>query len=164
MDNKDLEQLIEGFSLDLNGFQEYNRIRYPYIMIDYIKEVIPGKSARGYKNLSANEWFFPCHFPNEPNMPGMLQIEALVQMFSMAILTLPDNKGRTTRFVSVDNIKFKKEVLPGDRLDIESKVDSWKRGIAKGSGIGYINGKVACSADFVICIPEILEQYKPKRG
>lgn len=163
MDDKDLKLSEIGFSLDLNGFQEYNKTLYPYIMVDYIEEVIPGKSARGYKNLSANEWFFPCHYPGDPNMPGLLQVEALVQMFSISILTLPGNKRAATRFVSADNIKFKKEVVPGDKLVIETKVISWRRGVAKGNGIGYTNGEIACSADFVICLPQILEQFKPKR-
>lgn len=152
----------EGFSVDINGIQEYQQNRYPYLMIDYVQEVIPGKSARGYKNLSMNEWFFPCHYPGAPNMPGMLQIESLVQMFIMTILTLPGNKGKVTNFLGADNIKFRKRVLPGDRLEIEARLDSWKRGVAKGSAVGYTNGEEACRADFKVTIPEILEEFIPK--
>ena len=65
-------------------------------MIDHVDEVIPGKSAKGYKNLTLNEWYFPKHFPDGPNMPGVLQLEALAQMLTVAITTLPGNKGMVT--------------------------------------------------------------------
>jgi len=152
---------MESFSLNSIELQEYQQNRYPYLMIDYVNEVIPGKSAKGYKNLTLNEWFFPKHYPNNPNMPGALQIESLAQMLTIAITTLPGNKGKETLFVSVIS-KFRKEVLPSDRLDIETKVISWKRGLLKGVGIGYTNGTVACESEMVITLPEILEQYLPK--
>lgn len=152
----------KGFSLDAKEILEYQQNRYPYFFIDKVEEVIPGKSARGYKNLAYNEWFFPCHFEDCPNMPGMIQMEALVQMFIMTVLTLPGNKGKKTNFISVDNAKFKRRIYPGDKFDIECTLDSYRRGIAKGSAVGSVNGELACSADFVICIPDVLENFKPK--
>lgn len=153
---------IKGFSLNSVQLQEYQQNRYPYLMIDYVDEVIPGVSAKGYKNLTMNEWFFPPHFPGEPNMPGALQLESLAQMITIAITTLPGNKGKTTRFLSA-SLKFKKQILPGDKLVIETKVVSWKRGILNGVGIGYTNGTIACEAEMIITIPEILEQYSPRK-
>ena len=153
---------MESFSLNSIELQEYQQNRYPYLMIDYVDEVIPGKSAKGYKNLTLNEWFFPKHYPSNPNMPGALQVESLAQMLTIAITTLPGNKGKETLFVSVIS-KFRKEVLPSDRLDIETKVISWKRGLLKGVGIGYTNGIVACESEMIITLPEILEQYLPKK-
>jgi len=150
---------MEGFSLDYNGIHEYQKNSYPYLMIDYVEEVVPGKSAKGFKNLSANDWFFKCHFPGDPNMPGMLQIEALVQMFALTVLTLGDNKGKIAYLSSANNLHFFKKVLPGDRLVIETELHSWKRGIGTGAGKGYINGKIACQADFTIVITDILNQY-----
>ena len=71
---------MEKIILDKNGIHEYQQNRAPYLMIDYATEVIPGKSAKGYKDLNSDEWFFKVHCPKDPNMPGMLQVEALVQM------------------------------------------------------------------------------------
>lgn len=152
---------MEGFSLNYVELQQYQQNRYPYLMIDYVTEVIPGLSAKGFKNLTNNEWFFPSHFPGEPNMPGALQLESLAQMLTIAITTLPELKGKTTRFINA-TINFKKEIVPGDRLYLETKVISWKRGLLKGSGVGIINGKVAVEAEMLISVPDIFNLFKPK--
>ena len=130
-------------------------------MIDHVDEVIPGKSAKGYKNLTNNEWYFPKHFPGGPNMPGALQLEALAQMLTVAITTLPGLKGKVTHALS-HTVRFRKEVVPGDKFVIETEVISWNRGIAKGKGFGYTNGEVACEADMLITIPDILEEFLPQ--
>ena len=153
---------MEGFSLNAIELQKYQQNRYPYLMIDHVDEVIPGKSSKGYKNLTLNEWFFPKHYPANPNYPGALQIESLAQMLTIAITTLPGNKGKETLFVSVFS-KFKKEVLPGDKFVLETKVTSWKRGLLKGVGVGYTNGTIACEAELVITLPDILKQYLPSK-
>ena len=153
---------MKGFSLNCVELQEYQQNRYPYLMIDHVDEVIPGESAKGYKNLTMNEWFFPKHFPDAPNMPGALQLEALAQMLTIAITTLPGNKGKTTRFVST-SLKFRKEIVPGDKLVIETKVNFWSRGVVKGVGTGYTKGTIACEAEMTITIPDIIEQYLPKK-
>lgn len=150
---------MAGFSLDYNGIHEYQKNSYPYLMIDYVEEVIPGKTARGYKNLSANDWFFKCHFPGDPNMPGMLQIEALVQMFALTVLTLDGNKGKIAYLSKANNLKFSRKVLPGEKLVLETELYSWKRGIGKGAGKGSVNGEMACQAEFTIVLPDILNQY-----
>ena len=95
---------------------EYQQNRDPYLMIDFATEVIPGKSAKVYKDLSSDEWFFKVHWPNDPNMPGMLQIEALVQMSALSILSLPGNKGKVMYLTSADKIKFIKKITPNNRL------------------------------------------------
>ena len=99
-------------------------------MIDFVSEVIPGKMANGYKNFTNNEWFFPIHFPGHPNVPGALQLEALAQMLTVAITTLPGNKGKATHAIS-HTVRFRREILPGEKLEIETKVLSWKRGFVK---------------------------------
>ena len=91
---------MEKFSLNSVELQEYQPNRYPFLMIDYVDEVLPGKYARGYKNMTMNEWFFPVHFPDGPNMPGALQLEALAQMLTVAITTLPGLKGKVTHALS----------------------------------------------------------------
>jgi 3-hydroxyacyl-[acyl-carrier-protein] dehydratase len=95
-------------------------------------------------------------------MPGVLQVESLSQMLVVAITTLPENKGKATRIISVSS-NFRKEVLPGDKLVIDIKVNSWKHGVVKGVGIGYTNGTIAVEAEMVISMPDILKQYLPKK-
>jgi 3-hydroxyacyl-[acyl-carrier-protein] dehydratase len=157
-----MDEEIKKFSLNCVELQEYQPNRYPFLMIDHVDEVIPGKSAKGYKNLTLNEWYFPEHFPGAPNMPGALQLEALAQMLTVAITTLPGNKGKIIHGLK-HTVRFKKEVLPGEKLVIETEVISWKRGIAIGKGIAYTSGEVACEADMMISIPDILEKYLPKK-
>ena len=150
-------------NLDAYAIQQYQQNRYPCFFLDYIEEAVPGKSAKGYKNFTFNEWFFPAHFPDEPNVPGFIQIESLTQMFLMTFLTLPENKGKKTGFVSIENARFKKKIVPGNRLDIEAEIKSFRRGLAKGTSVGYIDGEIACSAELVIAIPDILNQFIPVR-
>ena len=83
-----MEKSSNQFSLNSYELLDYQPNRYPYLMIDFVTCVEPGKFAHGYKNLSNNEWFFPKHFPGHPNFPGALQLEALAQMLTVAITTL----------------------------------------------------------------------------
>ena len=154
---------MEKLRLDLNGLHEYQQNRYPYLLIDIAEEVIPGKSARGYKNLNDDDWWFEVHFPGDPNMPGALQIEAMVQLGALMVTTLPGNKGKVVYLISANNLKLMKKILPGDRLDIETELLSWKRGMGKCFGAGYVNGEKVCSIDFNIVMPHILEEYKVKK-
>ena len=130
-------------------------------MIDVVTDVEPGKYAHGYKNLTMNEWYFPKHFPGHPNMPGALQLEALAQMLTVAITTQDGLEGGVTHALQ-HTVRFRKEVVPGDRFEIEAEVLSWKRGVCRGRAVGRTDGEVACEADMMITIPEILEQYLPK--
>lgn len=139
---------------------EYQQNRDPYLMIDYVEELIPGKKAKGYKDLKPDEWFFKVHWPNDPNMPGMLQIESLVQMCALSLLLMPGNKGKLVYITSATNLKFKRKVLPNDRLLIDTKVIKYNRGLAKCQGIGKVKDNLACSADFDIVLPHVINYYK----
>ena len=152
---------MNKFSLDLNGIKEFQQNREPYLMIDYVEEVIPGVSAKGYKNLK-DDWFFKVHWPNDPNMPGMLQIESLVQMSALTVLTLPGNKGKIVYLVSATNLQFKKKIIPGDKLVIDTHLKSWKRGMGYCTGEGYVNNNLACKAEFKIIMPEIIDSFSVK--
>ena len=152
---------MKSFSLDSVQLLDFQPNRYPFLMIDYVTKVEPGKMADGYKNLTLNEWFFPKHFPDSPNMPGALQLEALAQMLTIAITTLPGNKGMVTHALS-HNVRFRKEVLPGKTFKIKTAVESWKRGICIGTGQGIVDGEIACEAKMTITIPNILEKFLPK--
>jgi len=149
--------------LDKKGIYEYQQNREPYLLIDYATEIIPGESAKGYKNLDSNEWFFKVHWPNDPNMPGMLQIESLVQMCALSILSLPGNKGKTMYLTAANNLKFVKKIVPNTRLDIETKIRSFKRGIAICEGVGKVNKEIVCKAEFNLILPEEIKKYNLKK-
>ncbi len=150
-------------NIDAYAIQQFQQNRYPLLFIDFVEEVIPGKSAKGHKNFTFIEWFFPAHFADEPNVPGFIQIEALTQLFLMTFLTLPGNKGKKTGFISIDNARFKRQIIPGDRLDIHAELKSYRRGLAKGNSVGYVKNEVACNADLIIAIPDILTGFLPAK-
>ena len=156
------ESDVGAFSLNYEELLAYQPNRYPFLMIDKVESVLPGKYAKGHKNLTNNEWYFPIHFPGGANMPGALQLEALAQMLTVAITTLPDLKGKVTHALQ-HTVRFKREIVPSERLDLETTVISWSRGVCKGKGIARVGDEIACQADMMITIPEILESYLPKR-
>tara|TARA_B100000446_G_C10346963_1_gene268060 strand:- start:31 stop:483 length:453 start_codon:yes stop_codon:yes gene_type:complete len=127
--------------------------RDPYLLIDYATKVVPGKSVEGYKILKKNEWFFKVHWPGDPNMPGMLQVEAMVQMSSLIIFTLPNISEKTLYLADSNNIKFFKKIVPGDKLKIVSKLISNSRGLYKFESEGYVKKKIACKANFTLILP-----------
>ena len=153
---------MKEFSLNSVELLDYQSNRYPFLMIDNVTKVNPGLYAVGYKNLTLNECYCPIHFPGEPNMPGALQLEALAQMLTVAITTLPGQKGMVAHALS-HTVRFRKEILPGKTLQIKTEVVSWKRGICKGKGQGFTNGDLACEAEMIITIPDILESFLPKQ-
>ena len=152
---------MSGFSLNSVELQKYLHSRYPFLMIDHVDEVIPGVSAKGFKNLTLNEWFFQKGL-NTPRMPQTVQIEALEEMLALTVLTIPGNKGMTPRFLSA-SIKFIDNVLVGHKFNIETKVISWRRGILNGTAKGFVNGNVVCEAELMITIPDILNKYSPPK-
>jgi len=153
---------MNGFKLDLIGIKEYQQNRHPYLMIDHVDEVVPGKKAKGYKDLK-DDWFFKVHWPNDPNMPGMLQIESLVQMCALSILTMPGNKGKVVYLTSANNLKFIKKIVPNSRLYIETKIKSFKRGLAICEGEGFIQKEMVCRADFTLILPDEIKRYNLKK-
>ena len=156
------ESSYVGVTLDVPEIKKHQQNRYPLLFIDKILDVIPGKSATGNKCFTYNEWFFPAHFEDEPSVPGFVQIETLVQTFIMTFLTLDEHKGKKTNFLSIDNVKFRRMIIPGDKLVVHAKLDSFRRGIAKGSAEGFVDNQLACRADFLVSLPDVLNAFKPK--
>ena len=148
--------------LDKEQILEYQQNRPPYLMIDFAEEVVPGKSAKGYKDFKEDEWFFKVHWPRDPNVPGMLQIEALVQMSALSILSLPGNKGKVMYLTSANNIKFIKKIIPNKRLYIETKVKNFKRGLAICEGVGLVEKNLVCKAEFNLILPDEIKKYNLK--
>ena len=149
--------------LDKKKILEYQQNREPYLLIDFATEIIPGRSAKGYKDLGSDEWFFKVHWPGDPNMPGMLQIESLVQMCALSILCLPGNKGKVVYLTSANNIKFIKKIIPNSRLYFETEIKSFKRGLSICEGVGLVEKKIVCKAEFNLILPEEIKKYNLKK-
>lgn len=126
--------------------------REPFLMIDEVEEYIPGESAVAYKNVDINEWYFKGHFPGNPIMPGVLIVESLAQTGAVAILSMEENKGRNALFGGIDKMKFKRQVVPGDKLKLEVKIIKRKGPIGIGEGIATVDGKVAAKGELTFAI------------
>ncbi len=126
--------------------------RYPFLLVDRITECVPGEYAIGYKNLTWNEEFFQGHFPNNPVMPGVLQIEAMAQCSAPILLSMDKFKGKLALFAGIENARFKGIVRPGDRLDMRIDLLKLKGPIGKSHGVGMVDGKIVVEADMMVCI------------
>ena len=126
--------------------------REPFLMIDEVEEYTPGISAIAYKNVDENEWYFKGHFPGNHIMPGVLIAESLAQTGAVAILSQEENKSKNALFGGIDKMKFKKQVIPGDRLKLEVKIIKRKGPIGIGEGIATVNGKIAAKGEFTFAV------------
>ena len=126
--------------------------REPFLMIDKVEKYIPGQMAIAYKNVSGNEDYFKGHFPANPIMPGVLIAESLAQAGAVAILSKEENKGKNALFAGIDKMKFKKMVIPGDRLKLEVKIIKEKGPIGVGEGIATVEGKLVAKGEFTFAI------------
>ena len=126
--------------------------RQPFMLIDTIEEMEPGVRAVAKKCFSYNEPFFQGHFPGEPVMPGVLIVEALAQTGAVAILSLPENKGKTAYFAAINSAKFKKKVIPGDVLMLETEIIKVKGPMGIGKATATVDGKVAVQAELTFAI------------
>lgn len=126
--------------------------RQPFLLIDRIEELEPGVRAVGTKCVSYNEHFFAGHFPAEPVMPGVLIIEALAQVGTVVMLSIPENKGKIGYFGAINSAKFKRKVVPGDVLTLEVEIIKLKGPMGIGSAKAYVDGKVAVVAELTFAI------------
>ena len=133
--------------LDVNEIKKIIPHRYPFLLVDCIEELEPGVKAVGYKTVTVNEPFFQGHFPQEPVMPGVLIIEALAQVGAVAVLSLEENKGKLAFFGGIKNAKFRKQVVPGDVLKLETEIIKCKGPMGVGKAVATVNGKVAAEAE-----------------
>lgn len=126
--------------------------RYPFLLVDRITECEPGKSAKGIKCVSANEQQFVGHFPCKQVMPGVLIIEALAQTGAVALLSEEKNKGRIALFGGIKSAKFKRQVIPGDVLELSCEIIASKGPVGIGKAEAYVGGQLAVSAELTFAI------------
>jgi 3-hydroxyacyl-[acyl-carrier-protein] dehydratase len=142
-------------AMDIHQILEYLPHRFPILLVDRVKEVVPGERIVAIKNVTVNEPFFPGHYPHHPVMPGVLIIEALAQ--TAAILSFktlgnkPDDKS-VYYFVGIDGARFKKPVSPGDQLVLEVSIVANKRGLWKFSGQAKVDGQIAAEAELMCTV------------
>lgn len=138
--------------LDIDEIKAIIPHRYPFLLIDRVEEHVPGKSAVGYKNVTANEPFFQGHFPEFPVMPGVLIVEALAQVGAVALLSLEENKGKLAFFGGIDKVRFKRQVRPGDTLRLEVEITKSRAGIGFGSAKATAGDELVCSGELMFAI------------
>jgi 3-hydroxyacyl-[acyl-carrier-protein] dehydratase len=138
--------------LDSRAIQAIIPHRYPFLLVDKIVEIEPGKRAVGLKNVSIGEPYFQGHFPDYPVMPGVLIVEALAQVGAVAMLQLDEFKGRIAFFAGIDNVRFKRQVKPGDVLRLEVELGQIRRSIGTGTGVATVDGEIACKGEFMFAI------------
>lgn len=126
--------------------------REPFLMIDEVEEYVPGQSATAYKYVKEEEWYFKGHFPGNPIMPGVLITESLAQTGAIAILSLEENKGKNALFGGIDKMKFKKMVVPGDKLKLEVKIIKQKGPIGVGEAIATVEDKVVAKGELTFAV------------
>ena len=126
--------------------------RYPFLLVDKITECVPGESARGIKCVTANEPFFQGHFPGFKVMPGVLMIEALAQVGAVAILTEEENKGKLALFGGIKNARFKRQVRPGDMLELSCRLTARKGPVGFGTAEARVDGRLACKAELTFVL------------
>lgn len=138
--------------LDITQIMEILPHRQPFLLIDAVEELEPGVRAVARKCVSYNEPYFNGHFPTEPVMSGVLIIEALAQTGAVAILSVEENRGKTAYFAGIQSAKFKKKVVPGDVLTLQTEIIKQKGPIGIGKAIATVDGKIACVAELTFAI------------
>ena len=138
--------------LDINAIKKILPHRYPFLLVDRITEMEEDKRIVGIKNVTANEEFFNGHFPGRPIMPGVLLIEAMAQAAAVLMLSKKDNMGKYAYFMSIDNAKFRRPVVPGDQLRLEVEVVKLRTKAGQAHAQALVEGKVVAEADLMFSL------------
>ena len=129
--------------------------RYPFLLVDRIIEIEEGQSAVGIKNVTANEWFFEGHFPGKRVMPGVLIVEAMAQVAAVALMKGLDAGGKSPLFGGIENMRFRKPVVPGDQLRLEFQLEKMRGPVGKGKVRATVDGKLAAEGTISFALGDI---------
>ena len=140
MTKKDIENIIQH--------------RDPFLLVDEILEVEPGKKIKGVKYVNENEYYFKGHFPGNPIMPGVLQVETIAQVGAVSVLMVPENKGKLVLFAGIDKARFRKIVRPGDALILEVRLLQERGKVVKITGTAKVNDEIAGEATIIAGIKD----------
>lgn len=140
--------------LNSNQIAEILPHRYPFALVDCIVDGEPGQFARGIKCVSANEQVFCGHFPQEHIMPGVLILEAMAQVGAVALLSMPENRGKIVLFGGVRNARFKRKVIPGDVLEMTCTLTKRRGPVGIGTCEATVGGEVACTAELIFAVQQ----------
>ena len=138
--------------IDAEGIQRILPHRYPFLLVDRVIELVPPHRAVGIKQVTINEPFFQGHFPAYPVMPGVLIVEAMAQVGGVAVLSSEEYQDKLALFAGIDNVRFKRQVRPGDTLRLEVELQQIRRGIGMGSGTATVEGELACRGDIMFAL------------
>lgn len=142
----------EPRTLDIMQIKALLPHRYPFLLVDRVTELVAGKKAVGFKNLTANEDFFNGHFPHKPIMPGVLMVEALAQLGCLCVLVEPEFKDSLCVFTGMDGIKFRTMVVPGDRLDMEIELTKRRGPLGKAKVLAKVGDKIAVEGEITFAV------------
>lgn len=123
--------------------------RPPFLFIDGVSALEVGVSAVGHWKLNGDEWFFPGHFPGRPTLPGVLMCEAIAQLGAYTLLASPEHANKLPLFGGIDTARFRRQVVPGDELELHAELGRISARAGKGSGKALVNGEVACELDLM---------------
>ena len=126
--------------------------RPPFLFVDQVTALVPGLSASGLWRLTGDEWFFSGHFPGRPTLPGVLMCEAIAQMGALAVLTDQRFAGKLPLFGGLDSARFRRQVGPGDTLELQVELGRMSARAGKGSGRALLDGKVACECELMFVL------------
>jgi 3-hydroxyacyl-[acyl-carrier-protein] dehydratase len=144
----------EAQVIEINEIQNILPHRYPFLLIDRIVELDPGKSAKGIKNVTINEPFFLGHFPGHPIMPGVLIVEAMAQVGGVLAFKSANVNNKVVYFMGIDNARFRRPVLPGDTLELSLKVTKCRGNIWVFKGEAHVGGALVAGAELMATIME----------